>query len=153
MSVKLDPNSFVDPKFIGIPFKLGGKSFKGSDCVGTVILWLKEQGIDYEYDDGLGPILAHWWATSPTRFMNAMLERGRVLIFPELKKFDLLMMFQDEEINKYPGMLGVMVEDRFFLTNTEDRGSRVYMLNEYWKRRCYGGLRLHKVVEKGLQNG
>ena len=39
---EIEPNSLVDPKFIGVPYKLNGRTFEGSDCIGLAILWLKE---------------------------------------------------------------------------------------------------------------
>lgn len=150
MSMKIDPSTLVDPKFIGIPYALAGKKFDGADCIGICILWLEEQGLHYEYDDRHGPVLQHWWENNPRRFVNAMNELGTIIKFPELKKYDVILFFGDEPVNRFPTMLGVMVDDRHFLTCTEDRGSAVYMLSLTWKNKFFGCLRLHKAVEKGL---
>lgn len=139
----------VDSGLLGIPYKLGGKDRSGIDCIGVTVLWLKSQGIDFEYDDRQGPVLANWWERNPRRFMDAILEIGTIVRFNELRKFDCLMLIGNEQA-VFPSCLGVMVDDRHMLTATEERGTFVEMLNLYWKSRFWGAVRLRKVVEMGL---
>ena len=150
--IKIDISNLVDSRFLEIPYILGGKEFAGCDCIGLAILWLKEFGVEYRYDDGHGPVLEHWWEKNPHRFLNAISELGRVIQFSDVKKFDCLLFFGEESWNRFPTCLGIMVDDRHFLTTVEKIGSFVQMLNLEWKQKFWGAIRLGKVVEKGLSS-
>ncbi len=139
--------SLIDPKFLGIPYKLGGKDCEGADCIGIAILWLREQGVEFDYDDGMGPVMAHWWEHNPRRFLEAFLSLGGILHWPELRKFDCVLLLGDE-VSSYPSCLGIMVDNRHLLLSFEKQGSHVSMLNKHWKERFWGAIRLHKVMEK-----
>lgn len=147
MSTKINPDALVPAKFLGIPYKLHSKTFEESDCIGLAILWLKEHGLEYEYDDQKGPIMAHWWETQPRRFLDAFLEMGSVVKLSELRKFDCLLLM-GEESNTFPSCVGIMVDDRHFMCSLPSRGSFIAMLNMHWKQRFWSAIRLHKVVEK-----
>ena len=151
--MRIDPASLVEPRFMGIPYALGKATFEEADCIGVCLLWLAEKGLKYEYRDKFGPVLAHWWEHRPRRFLDAVLQYGTILKFSEIKKFDVLLLFGGEEVNQFPTMLGVMVDDRHFLTSTEERGSEVFMLNVHWKNKYFGAIRLHKAIEAGLIDG
>ena len=93
MSKKVsERNLLVDEKFIGIPYLLGAKSFQACDCVGICLLWLKEQGFDYAYDDGYGKIMKHWYQEKPRRFVDAVLQYGSMITWADVKKYDLLLL-------------------------------------------------------------
>lgn len=147
MSIKIDPTTLVDPKLLGIPYKLHAKTWEESDCIGIAILFMREHGLEYEYDDNKGPIMAKWWETHPRRFLDAFLEMGVVVKFPDLKKFDCLLLMGEEQ-NTFPSCVGIMVDDRHFMCSLPGRGSFVDQLNMYWKSRFWSAIRLHKVTEK-----
>lgn len=148
MSIKPDPNSLIDKKFIGIPYVLGGREFTGADCIGTAILWLREQGFDYEYDDKQGPVLAHWWEHSPRRFIDAMQQLGSFTRLQELRKYDCLLFTIGDEGATFPSCLGVMIDDRHFLVALKERGSFVQMMDSFWRGKFFAAIRLHKVRER-----
>ena len=148
--IKLDTENLIDKKFIGIPYKLGGKSFDGADCIGAAVLWLNSEGIKVEYDDNQGPVLAHWWEHSPQRFSNAILQLGKMVRIAEVKKYDCLLFILGNEGNLFPSCVGVMVDDRHFIISTEERGSFVAMIDIFWKSKLWGAVRLHTVSEKEI---
>lgn len=152
MSLRTDPNILVDKKFIGIPYKFHGtKPETGMDCIGLMILYVKETfGIEMKYDDNRGPIMENWYVDSPGRFVDAFMNHGRALNWASLRKNDVPLFYGETVVNRYPTCLGIMIDDRHFLTTMEDRGSFVSILNEHWKRIFWGGIRLHKFVEAGL---
>lgn len=152
MAIKIDPGSLVDNKFLGIPYVLGEKTFEGCDCVGLAILYFKSLGVDYEYDDRQGPVLKRWYEHNPARFRDAIAAMGQVVEFANVKKYDCLLFFGEESIMRFPSCLGVMVDDRHFLTATEKDGSFVQMLNLAWKQKFWGAIRLRSVVEKGMSS-
>lgn len=140
----------IDKKFLDVPYLLGGKTLNGTDCIGIAILYLKEHGINYEYEDGKGPIYKHWYFTAPSRLRSAVLEYGNFVRFYELKKFDIVLFFGSDQTERFPTMGGIMIDDRHFLTLAEERGSLVHILSLTWKDRFWGAIRLHEVVNKGL---
>lgn len=147
MSLKINTESLIDKKFLGIPYVLGGKEFEGADCIGATILYMKSLGVDYEYDDGTGPIMSHWWEHNPRRFLDAFLKMGTPVRFSNLKKYDCLLLFGAEQ-STFPSCVGIMVDDRHFLMSVPERGSFVQMLNMHWKNKMFSAIRLHKISEK-----
>lgn len=139
----------IDEKFLGIPYKIGGRTLEAADCIGVTVLWLKSEGIEADYDDSKGPVMSDWWVRNPRRLLEAVLQFGTVVRFAEIKKYDVLMLSANEQ-GVVPGSIAVMVDDRHLLTSNEERGSFVEMLDMQWKNRFWGGIRLNKVAEKEL---
>lgn|SRR3990167_4286683 len=135
-------NDLVDQRLIGIPYKIGGKTAAGADCVGVAVMWLRSKGIMVDYKDGKGPISSDWWAKSPRRFMESLLEVGHAIRFQDVKKYDCLLLFGNEQC-LYPSSLAVMVDDRHILTASEARGSFCEILSESWKAKFWGAIRLN----------
>lgn len=148
MSIALDPNNLVDQKFLNIPYVLGKKTLEGCDCIGLCLMYLAENGIDFKYDDKMGPIYEHWWENNPFRLVNAVSEYGTAIYYTLAKKLDLMLFFGEEQVNRFPMCMGVMIDDRHFLMALPDRGSFVQMFNKVWRGKLWGTIRLHKVVEK-----
>ena len=144
--IKIDPETIVEKRFLEIPFKYGGKDFKGADCVGTCILWLREQGYDYKYDDRKGRVLEHWFEKKPSRFLDAVNQYGAFVRFESLRNFDLILFFAHTSVTRFPTGMGVMVDDRHYLSNELGKSSFVRMLDLEVKSICFGGLRLYKVL-------
>ena len=143
--IKINPDTIIENRFLGIPFKYGGKDFKGADCVGTCILWLRSHGFDYKYDDGKGKVLEHWFESAPSRFVDAVNKYGRLIHFHDLRKFDIILFFAHASVTRFPTGMGVMVDDRHYLSNELGKMSFVRMLDKDARAICFGGLRLHKV--------
>lgn len=148
MSVKISPEKLIDKKFLGIPYKLHSKTYEECDCIGLAILFLREHGLEYEYDDNKGPVMARWWETHPRRFLDAFLAMGNVVKWPELQKFDCMLLMGEEEGATFPSCVGLMIDDRHFIGSLPSRGSFISELNVYWKSRFWSAIRLHKVAEK-----
>ena len=59
--IQIDTENIVDRKFIGVPYKFGGKSFDGADCMGLILLWYMEQGIEFDYDEKTARNMKVFW--------------------------------------------------------------------------------------------
>ena len=136
----------IDPIFLNIPYKFGGRQFDGADCIGLLILWFKEQGIEYEYKDNEGMIHINWYKNHPRRLVEAMSQYGQLIRFSDLRKNDVLLLTNNSD-ESIPICLAVMVDDRHILTTNDKQNSFVQMLNLEWKERFWGGLHLFKVSE------
>lgn len=156
--MRYDSNQLIDRKFIGIPYIQFKKTtddlgFGGTNCIGICILWMKDQGFDYKFDDGKGASMRHWWAHSPRRFADALFKFGNTVRFNELSRYDVLLFFSDkDDTTRFPTHMGIMVDGRNYLTASQEKGSYVKMLDMTDKKKFFGAIRLHKVVEK-LRNG
>lgn len=150
MSVKIKPN--IDDKFIGVPFVKDGRSHEGTDCLGLVYLWYAHHGVVYEEAHDTGSEAAgFWWAQNPRRYIEGMKQYGHTVAFFELKRHDMILFFDPQINSAMPIDAGIMVDDRHFLWTKVGAASEVQMLNEFFRNRFWGGLRLFKVTEARIQ--
>lgn len=138
----------IDKRFLDIPYKFGGRDYDGADCVGLLILWFREQGIDYKYRDKDGPIHIDWYKNNPRRLVESITQYGSLIRFSDLQRNDVILLTNngDESI---PICLAVMVDDRHILTTNDKQNSFVEMLDMKWRERFWGGLHLFKVDQTG----
>ena len=140
MSIIIKPKDLVKKKFLGIKYKLNGRNFKGTDCLGLVWLFLKENGIDIPESDGL-PIHKNWWIHDPDRYINGCIKAGgRFVLLPEIKRLDLIF-FVNNPIHKHPNHSGIMLNSGWFLHILEDEVSEVTMIDSKWLKRFGGAIR------------
>lgn len=149
MSITISPE--IESKFINVPYKLGGRDLRGCDCIGLVVLWLREQGLDYNYDQSDAFRMKKYWETSPSKFVEMVSEYGIMIPFFQVRKFDFLFFYAEKE-SVFPTLPAVMVDDRHFLiSKNKDGGSEVLMLTKEWKDRFWGAIKLRQAVEKGMR--
>ena len=144
MSIKINPTDIIDNRFVGVPYKLNGKNFDGSDCMNLILLWYKENGITFDYDQRDANDFKKSWLKSPGSFTEMVLKYGRVVVFHELKKFDFILFFSSED-TIFPNWPAVMVDDRHFLINCDKTKSSVHILDMEWKNKFWGGIRPRQV--------
>lgn len=116
-------------KYIGIPYKLGGRDFLGCDCYGLVYLYLNEQGytlpkydIQYSMDDRKELI-----------DVNRELLLGEQLTSSEENAIALIYR------GKYPVHMGVVVNQGLLHTTTE--------LDSVWEPLIATSLRRFRLIE------
>jgi hypothetical protein len=154
MSIKIDANSMVNPKFIDVPFKYGGSKLDGADCVGIALLWLNDNGVKVSYNDFTrdiqenGKVLEHWFKKKPSQTLEIIKKHGSLISFQELRKFDLILLYAHASVSRYPTGLGVMVDNRHYLSSELDNKSFVRILDTEVKNRCFGGMRLNKAIDR-----
>lgn len=161
MSTQIDPDSLVDPKFIGIPYVLNGRSFKGADCIGLVLLWFEDEGYRIgEVGDGK-PIAEGWSDEDPQRYLKALLEYGEYVDFRHVQRNDVVMILnQDPDPEKDArrvDSIAVVIDPGHFLATTKDKGSRVGTFTIPNLRYFIGAIRPRfdeekKLVRKAKEN-
>lgn len=149
--IKLDTDKIIDKKFIDIPYKFGHQSFDGADCMGVILLWYREQGIVFDYDEKTARNMKVFWERRPAEFLTLVSGFGSFIPFAEIKKYDFLLFFSDGKDDTFPTFPAVMVDDRHFLSNIDKTGSVLTMLNMDWKNRFWGAIKINKAVEMGLR--
>ena len=144
MSIQINPNSLVDSKFLGIPYK-AGSDFNGCDCMGIIALYLREHGINTDYDISKFDAYKHQWENHPRRFMDLIYQYGNMVRFSELKKFDVVFFLENGSIGNFPSYPGIMVDAGSFLTSYDKVSSYVLNLDITWRNRFWGALRLKGI--------
>ena len=127
-------------KFKGARFVHNGRSLEeGIDCLGLLILFYREFGIELPSDDGKH-IEEEWYLTDPNRYIRAI----KNLSYPEvsldeLKPLDLIFFVVNHDVITHTGIL---LPDNKFLHMTPKKGLRVSKFERHWRRRVRGGLRV-----------
>ena len=131
----------VKKKFIGIKYKLNGRDFKGTDCLGLIWLFLKDNGIDIPESDGL-PISKDWWRHDPNRYINGLYKLGAENVFvKEIERLDIIL-FINSATNRAISHSAIMLNKGWFLHILENRKSEVQIINKYWLSRLDSILRI-----------
>jgi len=126
-------------KYIGIPYKTGGREINGADCFGLVKLIFKDlKGIDlpdftdlvYDKDtwDEDNHILHH--------INNFKSGYGFFTVDPPYQQFDCLIFAESRSADH----IGVYIGDGKFLHTNEERSSMIGKL-DIWSRKLYTTLR------------
>lgn len=149
--IKTDPTTIIDQKFLGIPYQLGGKSFEGADCMGLLLLWYKEQGIEFEYSESLSNKMKTFWERRPAEFLSVVSKYGSFIPFHEIQKYDFILFFADKREAVFPSYPAVMVDDRYFLSNFDKTVSKITMLDMEWKNRFWGAIKVSQAIEMGVR--
>lgn len=158
MSITPDWNKLVPQEFIGVPFlRLGRSLTEGADCIGIAWLYLKAHGVEVPDTDGM-PIPRDWKKNDAERMLREMLKMGDLAPMSNLKKFDIVLFVLSDRRSRMPDHLAVMVSDSCFLHILEPRDgyedgepgcvygrSRVDQIDQFWKERLAGAIRLTKV--------
>ncbi len=122
-------------KYIGIPYKLNGRDFNGTDCLGLVWLYLNDQGISFPEGDGL-PIDDSWQESAETRFIEGLDAVAKIVTEPQKNDIVLIHCF------KQSAHIGVMLDNQHILHAPDESGSQINLLSNYGKHRILGFWRL-----------
>ncbi len=145
MSVRVDPDSLVDPGFVGIPYRHNGRSFDGTDCIGLVILWFEERGYRIGQDSDGRPIGEDWSDEDPQRYMRALMEYGEYVDFRQSQPGDVVLILnQDPDPDRdarFVASTGVVIDPGHFLVTTKEKGSRVATFSMHNLRYFVGAIR------------
>ncbi len=128
------------PKFKNAKFVHNGRSMtEGIDCLGFIILFYKEFGIDIPSDDGQ-PIDKDWFKTDPVRYINAIRKfSNNEIDLESLKPLDMVYFAISHNIITHTG---IMINKKEFVHMSPKSGFLISKLERHWKRRCKGAIRL-----------
>ncbi|EOC99918.1 C40 family peptidase [Caldisalinibacter kiritimatiensis] len=127
-------------KFKNVPFVHNGRSLeKGVDCLGFVVLFYKEFGIEVPDNDGK-PIEKNWFKKDPERYIRGIQSLGKKAVsINELQPLDLVYFAISHNIITHTG---IMIDNKRFVHMSPKSGFLVSKLERHWKRRFRGGIRL-----------
>ncbi|SDK91559.1 C40 family peptidase [Natronincola ferrireducens] len=127
-------------KYIDLPFLHNGRSLEeGVDCLGLVILFLKEFEIHIPHNDGT-TVTKDWYKTDPERLIKGIKSLEGISIgINELQPLDLIYFAINRNIITH---IGIMINNKEFLHTRPIVGVSIHSLEGSWRRRFRGGLRL-----------
>lgn len=130
-------------RFSGTKFMHNGRSLdEGIDCLGFLILFYREFGIELPSDDG-NYIEEEWYLNDPNRYIRAIENLDYPKIAPdELKPLDLIFFVINHDVITHTGIL---LSGNRFVHMTPKKGLRVSKFRSHWRRRVRGGLRVLNI--------
>ena len=122
-------------KYINIPYKHKGDTFKSCDCLGLVKLILREESNIF--------LPEFWyvecWKDGDNYFTDNIGSVSTKKVKPPYKKLDGLL-FYDEK-RKYVKHIGLYIGNSRFIHTYRKNSSRVDKLGGYWSSRLYEAVR------------
>lgn len=132
-------------KYIGIPFKNGGRSLKGIDCYGLIwLIYKNELGI--ELPDFMDLCYTQGWYKDSNIIEENIDSKKWIRVYPPFRKFDGLL-FYDTSNSDIASHIGMVVDNKKFIHITHRTKSMISVLDNRWNKILYGGMRYN-----GLSN-
>lgn len=130
----------IIPKFKDAKFVHNGRSLEsGIDCLGFVILFYKEFGIEIPNDDGK-PIEEDWYKHDPERYVRALKNfGGQEVSIDKLQTLDMIYLAISRNIITHTG---IMINKKQFVHMSPKSGFLISKLERGWRRRFRGAIRL-----------
>ena len=127
-------------QFRKTPFVHNGRSVEeGADCLGFLILFYREFGIELPSDDGK-TVEKEWYLSDPNRYIRAIKGLGYENITGDnLKPLDLIFFVVDHDVITHTGIL---LDNNRFVHMTPKAGLRISKFERHWRRRFRGGVRI-----------
>lgn len=130
-------------KYLGIPYRHGGRDMSGLDCLGLVYLIYRDCGIEIPDNDGR-EYEKDWFKTEPERYLQGIRRYGVEVPLDSLQPLDLVYFKMGPVVTH----TGVMVDDTSFIHVLERTRVHISTLNFKWQRRLVGARRF---IEKGVE--
>lgn len=127
-------------KYKNAKFLHNGRSIdEGIDCLGFIILFYKDLGINLPNDDGK-PIEEDWFKTDPTRYIRAIKNLGfKDVAFRDLKPLDMVYFAISRNIISHTG---IMISKREFAHMSPKKNFLISRLERGWLSRARGAVRI-----------
>lgn len=127
-------------KYRNAKFVHNGRSLEeGIDCLGFLIEFYKDFGIEIPSDDGK-PIEKNWYLKDPERYVRGIKKIAKKQVgFDQLQPLDLVYFVVRRNIITHTG---VMINGREFAHMSPKSGFLISKLERHWKRRLRGAVRL-----------
>ncbi len=127
-------------KFKGAKFLHNGRSLEeGIDCLGFVILFYRELGVELPNDDGRF-IEEDWFKTDPNRYIRAIKNLGfKEVRYHDLRPLDMVYFAISRNIISHTG---IMINNKEFAHMSPKKGFMISKLERGWLSRARGAVRV-----------
>ncbi|HPT88734.1 MAG TPA: C40 family peptidase [Bacillota bacterium] len=123
-------------KYLGIPYRHGGRDMNGVDCLGLVYLIYRDCGIEIPDNDGR-EYTKDWYKVEPDRYLKGIRRYGKEVPLDSLKPLDLVYFKMGRAVTH----TGIMVDEKSFIHVLEGTRVHISRLNFKWERRLAGARR------------
>lgn len=123
-------------KYLGIPYRHGGRDLTGVDCLGLAYLFYRDCGISIPDNDG-SSYEADWFKTDPDRYYRGIQRCGKAVLPKDIQPLDFVYFKMGPVISHG----GVMVDKNHFIHVLERTRVHLSPLNFKWRRRLVGARR------------
>ncbi len=120
-------------KYIGIPYRHGGRDLKGLDCLGLAYCFYQDLGTEIPDGDG-SPYSPQWVYEDPERYLRGIQKVGREVSITAIQPLDFVYF----KIGRYISHCGVMVDSQYFIHVLQGTRVHLTLLNWAWRRRLVG---------------
>ena len=120
------PGEIDTRKYLGIPFRHNGRGMDGVDCLGLMLMVLRDAGIDLPDDDGR-PIDPRWYDIDPERLIRGLGRYGQRINITEIQPLDVVVF----SFHGKPRHAGVMIDRSRFIHIREHDCVSVARLRRY----------------------
>ncbi|MCK8828281.1 C40 family peptidase [Natroniella acetigena] len=127
----------VVSKYRNIPYKHNGRSLRGLDCLGLIIFFYKEFGIDLTHKDR--NYSKEWYKEDAGVYLRELLKVGTAVEFDNLQALDLVYFELLPDVVTHSG---VMVNDQQFIHILQKRNVEISSFNRFWRKKFAGARRL-----------
>ncbi len=130
----MDPKiAAIARKYLGVPYRNGGRDLNGLDCLGLAYLFYKDCGITIPDGDGQ-EYSSKWVYEDPERYLRGVQKAGREVPLHEIRPLDFVYF----RIGRYISHGGVMVDEHQFIHVLQNTRVHLTPLNWVWHRRLVG---------------
>ena len=127
-------------KYKNAKFLHNGRSLEeGIDCLGFVILFYRDLGIELPNDDGK-PIEEDWYKKDPDRYIRAIKSLGfKEVKYRDLRPLDMVYFAISKNIITHTG---IMINRKEFAHMSPNKGFLISRLERGWLSRARGAVRV-----------
>ncbi|NLI60437.1 MAG: C40 family peptidase [Clostridiales bacterium] len=127
-------------KYKNAKFLHNGRSLEeGIDCLGFIILFYRDLGVELPNDDGK-PIEDDWFKRDPNRYIRAIKSLGfREVKFRDLRPLDMVYFAISRNIITHTG---IMINNREFAHMSPKKNFIISKLERGWLSRARGAIRV-----------
>ena len=127
-------------KFKYARFRHNGRSIEeGLDCLGFMVLFYREFGIELPTDDG-AEVKANWYRYDPDRYLRGLKSLDGIEVnFEDIQPLDLVYFAINRNIVTHSG---IMLTSNEFAHMMLGRGFKISSIHGYWARKFRGAIRL-----------
>jgi len=126
-------------KYIGLPYKHGGRDFDGVGCAGLCILIYKDM-LNITFPDFVDISYSERWYKEGENHLLSNITKVVTKVDPPYKRFDGIILYNGTKL--VANHIGLWIGDGKFIHIYENIKSRVDRFEGYWKSRLYSGVRL-----------
>lgn len=124
-------------KYLGVPYRHGGRSLDGLDCLGLIHMFYQDCGIPVPDGDGKA-YDTRWVFTDPERYLRGLLRVGGEASLNDLRQLDLVYF----RLLGFVSHGGIMVDPYRFIHVMQHQRVHLTCLTPAWRRRLVGARRL-----------